>query len=113
LESIFLVFVGCVAGFTVCAKVGTFFALLVKERRAVVTSHQLRPRVYAVLALHSGPWLVLGTVIFLVLFARANNPPPWVHTFFLGFCAAPVLYASLFAFVLLRNKAKRAHNSQA
>ena len=112
MDTFFLAFVGFFAGFLVCARIGTFVGIVVKERRAAHASGHARFPAYLALV-HSGPWLLLGTVIFLLLFVRATNPPAWSYVFLLGFCIAPIAYAVLLSFTILHLKAKRARNSQA
>ena len=105
--NLFVAFIGCLAGFVVCSKVGVCAVVLVTERRAAIAASQSRLPVYAAVALHSGPWLALGAVVFLVLFARTESPPPWAHTIFLGFCAGICLYVVVLCSALLRIRARK------
>ena len=113
METFFLALVGCFAGFLVSSKFGVFLAVLLIERRSALASRLGTGPTYAALAMHSGPWLLLGTITFLVLFVRASEPPAWSYTFVAGFCAGPVCYATLLTWALLRAKAKGAGRRQA
>jgi hypothetical protein len=112
-DALMVSFIGLIAGFMVCSKVVLFVAVLLKERRSAIASNQSRAPLYAALAMHSGPWLLLGAIVLLVLFARASNPPAWSYTLLLGSCLGPVFYAALVTWAFLRVKAKRARNTHA
>ncbi len=107
MDTFALISIGLFAGFIVCSKIGVALAVAVIEYKKALAIGQRTWPVFATLSVHSGPWLLLMTIVFITMFARTADPPLWGGLLLIGGLGGLVLYLAVVFWASLRFRARR------